>query len=302
MRIKRLAALALLLTTTAASAAEAAPKVVVSIKPIHSLVASIMQGVGEPTLLVEGAGSPHDYSLKPSQAAALQAADVVFWMGPELETFLTGPIKTIASGATAEALDDAPGLVKLKPRAGGLFEADDDGDSDVPVDPHLWLDPENAKAMAADIETTLAKADPENSERYAKNLAALDKRLDALVDTTKQQLRPIADKPFIVFHDAYQYFDKRFGLNTIGAITISPETAPGAARVSEIHDKIASAGAVCVFSEPEFEPKIVEVVTEGTDARTGVLDPLGAQLTPGPDLYDNLISDLSKSLTDCLGS
>ncbi|MCB8838985.1 zinc ABC transporter substrate-binding protein [Aurantimonas sp. VKM B-3413] len=300
MRFQGLAALALLATT--ANAAEAAPKVVVSIKPIHSLVASVMQGVGEPMLIVDGAGSPHDYSLKPSQAAALQAADLVFWMGPELETFLAGPIKTIAASASAEKLDTAPGLVKLKPRSGGLFEADDDGDSDVPVDPHLWLDPENAKAMASDIATALAKADPENSEHYADNLARLNERLDALVDTTKRELQPIADKPFIVFHDAYQYFDKRFGLNTIGAITISPETAPGAARVAEIRDKIATAGAVCVFSEPEFEPKIVQVVTEGTDAGTGVLDPLGAELAAGPDLYFELISDMSKSLTACLGS
>jgi len=305
MRAPGLLGFALALSLTGPAAA--APKVVASIKPIHSLVAAVMEGVGEPSLIIEGAGSPHSYSLKPSQAAALEAADVVFWVGPELEAFLAEPIETIAGSAVSVPLEEAPGLIRLAPREGGAFQPEDHGDDDphnhhAAVDPHLWLDPENAKAMAREIAATLEAADPENAARYAANAEALEQRLDALVASTEARLASVKDKPFVVFHDAYQYFDKRFGLNAAGSITVNPETAPGTERVSEIHETIADLGAACVFSEPQFEPAIVQVVTEGTNARTGTLDPLGVDLDAGPKLYVDLIGNLAKSLRDCLGS
>lgn len=290
-----------------------APKVVVSIKPIHSLVASIMQGVGEPSLIVEGAASPHTYSMKPSNAAALQDADVVFWIGHGMEAFLEKPLASLGGDAKVVELDDAPGLTKLKFREGGAFEPHDDGDEgedhadahhhdEGEFDMHLWLDPMNAKAMAAEIEATLEKADPGNIARYRANLEALKARLDTLDTSLAAKIAPIKDKPFIVFHDAYQYFEHRYGVKVAGSITVSPETMPGAERLSQIHDKIETLGATCVFSEPQFEPKLVNVVLEGTSAKSGTLDPEAATLEAGPDLYFQLMDGIGASLTDCLGT
>jgi zinc transport system substrate-binding protein len=285
----------------AAGQAAAAPNVVVSIKPIHSLAAALMEGIGKPGIIVDGASSPHAFSLKPSDAEKLQKADVIFWVGPTLEAFLEKPLSSLAGNATVTQLDEAKGLIKLQPREGGTFEADDDGDDDGAYDPHLWLDPENAKAIARDMAATLEKADPENAAKYRANEAKLEKRLGELDAQITTIVAPIKDKPFIVFHDAYHYFEKRYGVNEAGSITVSPETAPGAARIKEIQDKIASLNATCVFAEPEFEPKLVSVVMEGTNAKASTLDPLGAAIPDGPDLYFTLLHNLATSLNDCLG-
>lgn len=166
---------------------------------------------------------------------------------------------------------------------------------------HLWLDPLNAKAMAAAIAVTLAVADPSHAAAYAANARALDARLDGLIRDVAAELEPVRTKPFIVFHDAYQYFERRFGLTAAGSITVSPEVIAGAQRVSEVRRKVRELGATCVFSEPQFEPRLVRVVIEGTAAASGVLDPEGAALADGPDLYFRLLRDLSGSLRRCLG-
>ncbi|TCL94024.1 zinc transport system substrate-binding protein [Rhizobium sp. PP-WC-2G-219] len=308
----------LILAATAFLAAGTAhaqtPDVVVSIKPIHSLVASIMAGVGEPKLIVEGAASPHTYNMKPSNAAALQKANVVFWMGEGMEHFLEKPLETLGSKATIVALEEAPGVEKLPQREGGPFEPHDDGDEaedahghdakhahdDGEFDMHSWLDPRNAKAMAAEIETVLAKADPEHAATYRTNRETLDARIDALDLAIAATVAPIKDRPFIVFHDAYQYFENRYGVSVAGSITVSPETAPGAQRLKEIHAKIEKLGATCVFAEPQFEPKLVNVVLEGTTARSGTLDPEAGTLTAGPDLYFQLMNGVAQSLASCL--
>ncbi|MGO7869372.1 zinc ABC transporter substrate-binding protein [Rhizobium leguminosarum] len=311
-----------------------APVVVTSIKPIHSLVSAIMQGVGEPELIVDGAASPHTYHLKPSNARALQDAKVIFWVGPGLEAFLEKPLQALGRDASIAALDDAPGLVKLPFREGGAFEPHDDApehesasgqhdeaDAAHDADPghasdhdhdrdhdhdtfdtHLWLDPMNAKAMAAMITTTLVAADPANALTYQGNAKALDDKLDALDTEIKGMVAPVKDKPFIVFHDAYQYFEHRYGIRVAGSITVSPETIPGAERVSEIHRKVGELGATCVFAEPQFEPRLVNVVIEGTRAKSGVLDPEAATLKAGPDLYFNLMRGIANSMKDCLSS
>ncbi|KQR68862.1 zinc ABC transporter substrate-binding protein [Rhizobium sp. Leaf341] len=317
----------LILAATAFLAAGTAhaqtPDVVVSIKPIHSLVAAIMQGVGEPALIVEGAASPHTYNMKPSNAAALQNAKIVFWMGEGMEHFLTKPLETLGSKATIVALEDAPGVEKLPQREGGPFEADDDGDEaeaapaeaagghaatdadahahdDGEFDMHSWLDPRNAKAMAAEIETVLSKTDPDHAAAYRANRATLDARIDALDRAIAATVAPVKDRPFVVFHDAYQYFEKRYGVAIAGSITVSPETAPGAQRLKEIHAKIETLGATCVFAEPQFEPKLVNVVLEGTNAKSGTLDPEAGTLTAGPDLYFQLMNGIAQSLASCL--
>lgn len=304
----------------AGSAHAEGPNVVVSIKPIHSLVASIMRGVGEPALIVEGAASPHTYSMKPSNASALEKANIVFWVGHGLEAFLEKPLESLGSGAKIVELDDAPGLEKLKFREGGAFEAHDDGDAheagaeghapeeaghhhdEGEFDMHLWLDPANAKAMAAEIEKTLAAADPDNAATYKTNLDALGARLDALDKKLAETVAPIKDKPFVVFHDAYQYFEHRYHVKVAGSITVSPETLPGAARLKQIHQKIVELGATCVFAEPQFEPKLVNVVLEGTPAKSGTLDPEAATLEAGPDLYFQLMEGIGTSLKTCLSS
>lgn len=298
------------------NAAVAAPKVVASVKPLNSIIAAIMQGAGQPELLVEGAGSPHNYSLKPSKAKALQKADVIFWVGPGLEAFLDKPLDALAGKATVVAMDKASGITLLPARAGGAFEEHDDGDhhdhdhhdsepghpehEEGTFDMHLWLDPDNAKVMAKTVADTLSKQDSANAALYAKNLAAFDARIDALDKQLATELAPIQSKPFIVFHDAYQYFEHHYKVTVAGSITVSPETAPGAKRVADIHDKVKALNATCIFAEPQFPPKLITVVAEGTNARTGVLDPLGADLADGPDLYPTLLKNMASALTSCL--
>ena len=322
---------ALLLSTSilfGATAASAAPDVVVSIKPIHSLVAAVLEGVGEPTLIVEGAASPHTFTMKPSNARAVQQADLVFWMGPNMEAFLEKPLEALASDATVIELDEAQGLTKLPFREGGAFEAHDHGEHEEAghgedhdhdhdheehsgetdehshdhgeFDTHLWLDPSNAKAMAVAIEKALSAADPENAKAYGANLEALSQKIDALDREIAGMVAPVKDKPFVVFHDAYQYFEDHYGVRVVGSITVSPEIMPGAERVREIQDRIKTLGAACVFAEPQFEPKLIQVVTEGTDARSGTLDPEGATLAAGPELYFELMRSIATSLNECL--
>ena len=300
--------------------------VVVSIKPIHSLVSAVMQGVGEPSLIVKGAASEHGYSLKPSDASALENAKVIFWVGPEMETYLTKPLGSLGGKANIVRLEQVKGLELLPAREGGNFEAHDHGgdghDEDAHKheahsheanhdhkdeahehhhdDMHIWLDPKNAKLMLEPIAEALSKADPEHAKQYHDNAIAYAGKLDDLQKEVTAELEPIRNKPYIVFHDAYQYFDRRFVLAAAGSITVNPEKAPGAARIREIQAKVQSLGATCVFSEPQFESRLVTTVLEGTKAKTGVLDPLGSDIKDGPELYPQLIRNLATSLKACL--
>lgn len=305
--------------------------VVASIKPVHSLVAAVMGEVGEPSLLVSGAGSPHTYSMRPSEAQMLESASVVFWVGHDLEMFLDGPLDTLSAGAKVVELGEAEGLTKLAYREGGAFESDENetehaeaGDDHAHdhahehedeeeeaaephddhahggKDMHFWLDPENARAMVGAIEAALSAADPENAQAYAANAAATVQKIDALMAETQAAIDGVENRGFVVFHDAYQYYEKRFGIEAAGSITVSPDVMPGAQRLSEIQARVKELGAACVFSEPQFEPRLVSVITEGTDAKAGVLDPLGADLEDGPGLYFDLIRNLTTSLTTCL--
>lgn len=308
--MKLLAPLALLSLALLTTTTMAAPKVVASIKPVHSLVAAVMAGVGEPTLIVKGAASPHTYALRPSDAGALEAADLVFWTGHGMEMFLGDALGTLATGATVVELADSPGITLLPVREGGAFEAHDHGEEEHDHegheehgegDMHFWLDPENAKLMVTQIAAKLSEADPENATRYQANAEAELLRLDVLEAELVATLAPIKDKPFIVFHDAYQYFEARFGLNLAGSVTVTPDVAPGAARIDELKAKISTLGATCVFAEPNFPPAIVTAITEGSSAKTGVLDPEGGALAEGVDLYPNLLRGIASSLVDCLG-
>ncbi|MFY0735773.1 zinc ABC transporter substrate-binding protein [Aurantimonas sp. NFXS3] len=353
MRMLRLLLLASATSLASFAPAQAeAPKVIASIKPVHSLVSSVMAGVGEPTLLVAGSASPHTYAMKPSDAAALQDADIVFWVGDALETFLVKPIGTMASDATSVELVDTPGLETLPFREGGPFEEhEDEGDDKAghegrehgetghedhaqadgdhkdgghagevdahaghegdhradahdhghgELDMHVWLDPLNARAMTAHIASVLADADPENAATYQENAKELDARLAGLIAEIDGQLAEVRGTPFIVFHDAYQYFEHRFDVKAAGSITVSPDRLPGAQRIAEIQAKVRDSRAACVFAEPQFEPQLVDVAIEGSAARSGVLDPEGADIPEGPELYFTLIGNLVGSLRSCL--
>jgi zinc transport system substrate-binding protein len=308
----KLAVLAAALSFWASAAVAEAPHVVVTIKPIHSLVVAVMGDLGTPDLIVRGGASPHTYSLRPSDAAALESADVVFWTGHGLELFLEDSIDTLAPNATIVALSANPSIELLPVREGGAFEAHadeaegehahDDGHEHGEHDMHFWLDPVNATFMLSHIADTLSAADPEHKKAYVANARSAIDRLNALTAAIGQQLAPVKAKPFVVFHDAYQYFERRFGLTIAGSITVTPDTMPGAARIAEIRAKVQETGAACIFSEPQFEPTIIEAIAEGTTARTGALDPEGASLTEGPRLYDELIQALADSLVACLSS
>lgn len=325
---------ALMLLTTAllvapSERALAMEGVVTSIKPVHSLVAAVMKGVGEPSLLIEGAGSPHNYTLRPSQAAMLEGAQLVFWVGEGLETFLTGPLQTLAGNARVVEFSQSEGVELLAFREGGPFEAhvhhhDDDhdhghdhshdhdgqdhahdeddlhGHDHGEYDMHIWLDPMNARAMVDEIETVLAELDPDNAGQYQSNAETVRERLGALMNEVEDALAAVENRPFIVFHDAYQYYEERFSFPAAGSITVNPEVMPGAQRVSDIQDRVRELEAACVFSERQFEPRLISVVTEGTDAQSGVLDPLGSEVEDGPDLYFELIGNLTNSLVECL--
>ncbi|MEW5424430.1 zinc ABC transporter substrate-binding protein [Amorphus sp. 3PC139-8] len=320
---------AALLGTTAARAEP--PAVATDIPPVHSLVARVMQGVGEPSRILPPNASPHGYAMRPSEAALLDRAEVVFWVGPELTPWLERAIGTLGSDATSVALIDAPGTMRLDFREGATFEAhhhdDEDGhdhDEDHEahdhddgeahdhadehdhahehhgIDPHAWLDPENAKVWLDRIAETLAQADPDDAATYRKNAEAGKAEIDIAAAEVTAELAPVRDKPFIVFHDAYHYFENRFGLEAAGAVSLSDASKPGPARVQEIRDTIRSLDATCVFVEPQFNTSLIAILIEGTDARQGTLDPLGVDLTPGPALYPNLLQELAGDMVACL--
>jgi zinc transport system substrate-binding protein len=297
---------------TAASAEDL--KVVATIKPIHSLVAQVMGEGDQPHLLVAGAASPHTYSLKPSDARALNSARVVFRTSEEIEPFTRKIVSSLPKSVTVVTLADAPGLTILDKREGNAFETHDHGHTHghdhgkkghhheaSSRDGHVWLDPDNAIAMVRAIEKALSEAVPQRAGEFQANAEKAIDRIGMLTKTIEADLAPLKGRDFVVFHDAYQYFEKRFGVPAAGAITVSPEVQPSAKRLGEIRRKIKDLKVVCVFAEPQFKSKLVDTVIEGTGARAGTLDPEGATVEPGPDAYGSLLAKLAENLKTCLG-
>jgi len=285
----------------------AQPKVVTSFVPVHSLTAGVMAGIGQPEVLIKGAGNPHTFSMKPSDARMLAEAQLVVWIGPAIETFLEKPVAALGGKARILRLIDAPGLVRLEAREGGAWEGEDahghgHAHGKAEADGHIWTDPENAKAMAQAIAAALAEVDSANGARYRANAEALGARLSALDGEIAATLAPVRTVPYIVFHDSFQYFERRYGLAAAGSITVSPDKAPGARRLASIRQKIQRLGARCVFHEPQFNPPVVRTVIDKTAAKPGVLNPEGAGLEPGPDAYFVMMRANAQALRDCLGS
>lgn len=307
------AGVGLALMSVAAVAAEE-PKVVVTIKPIHSLVSRIMSGVAEPQLVVQGSASPHTFTLKPSTARAINDADIFVRVSDTLEPFTRKIVAALPPSVNVITLSGANGVKLLDQRHGGTFEqhvhgheeahpdhADEDEVHDEnDKDGHIWLDPENAKAIVADVTHVLAKRYPEHADAFRRNADRLTAELDALNRDVSAELKGAQGKPFIVFHDATQYFEHHFGVTAAGSITVSPDVPPSAKRLTEVRAKISSLAAVCVFSEPGFQPNLVAAVTEGTRARSGTIDVEGQTLAAGPDLYFELLRGVARNLSACL--
>jgi len=350
---------------TAAAHGDDAPKVVTSIKPIHGIASAIMKDIGEPVLLIDGASSPHTYSLRPSEARALSDADLVIYVSHALEGFLEKPLESLSGHSHQLELITADGLRVLDMREGGAWEAhshdhgahehaeehdhdhehaenhehehdhehaeehaDHEHEHEEHVDhdhehehaedhdhnhehdhhhhegfdPHIWMDPANGAAIARAIAGELVEIDPEHAENYQANLQTLLASLTELSNDLRAKVAPIHDKPYIVFHDAYQYLETGFGLNAVGSITVSPDQKPGAKRLHEIEDKIRDTGAVCIFAEPQFRPAIVQAVVSDTGIRNGTLDPLGSDIAAGPTAYQEILSQNVDALVDCLGN
>ncbi|PLX88530.1 MAG: zinc ABC transporter substrate-binding protein [Desulfuromonas sp.] len=279
----------------------AVPKVVVSIKPIHALVSGVMQGVGEPVLLVKGGGSPHGYVLRPSEARALAGADLIVWIGPQLESFLEKSLSTLGRNATQLKLIEELRVDLLPARKGGSWEDHGEGHEghhgdDRELNPHLWLSPLLAQQVVGSCVEALSRLDPGRSQIYAANAARVKARLGDLHERLERKLSPVRSVPYIVFHDAYQYFEAAYNLNAVGSISVDPERRPGVKRILDIREKIKTLQARCVFSEPQFEPQLVQAIIEGTDAGVATLDPLGIDLPAGLESYFTLLDGLADSL------
>ena len=342
--------LTLLSFLTTFTSANAEIKVVASIKPIHSLVSYLMDGIGKPDLIVDGYASPHGFAMKPSHAKILQNADLIFWVGEDLENFLEKPLSSIAKKAEKIELIEIKGLQVLKFRERNIFDEHDhehghddhgkkeddhddhghdddhgkkeddhdhdhddhgkkeddhddhghddhDGHAHGEFDPHIWLDPINAKAMLNEMAEHLIENDPKNEAKYKSNLAKALQEIDKLTIDVMTDLS--SSDASIVFHDAYQYFEKRFNVNILGAFTVNTDVMPGAEQLAEIREIIEHDKVACVFSEPQFNPDIIKAVAKDMNIKTGVVDPLGATLDPGKDLYFNLIRNMSASFKGC---
>ena len=273
-----------------------------------------MDGVGTPSVLIPPGRSPHTYALKPSERAEAQQAQVLFWIGPDVEPALGPVTRALPPSTQVVTLSTAPGLTLLAARKGGDWERkhpaphaepqghdhDHDHAHSGSFDGHLWLSPDNAKTIVRTAAQVLAKQDPEHASQYQANAAKAVQTLDAMTAEITLQLAPVKRKPFIVFHDAYQYFEQAFGLRAVGSILVSPESMANARRVSQMRDKIKALGVVCVFAEPQFEPRLAQTLVEGTSAHIGTLDPIGAQGPLGLTGYTQLMRNLTTNLANCL--
>lgn len=344
--------------TSASAVADSSPRVVVSIKPFHSLASAIMEGVGTPYLVVKGFQSPHTYQLLPSDAQAFIDADLVYWVGPGLETNLEDFVANLTERTTVVEITEIDGLNLISysedshdesgayqehedheedehshdsaahdehahegdehhddgeehaNRETGEYQQEGDDDHDENdhghdhgesgFDMHLWLDVDNAKVVASEMASRLASMDPENQETYLSNAKRLIERLDELEKELALMAETVQNKPYIVFHDAYKYIESRYGLQYVEAITISPEQQPSAKRFRQLVNYAQKEDIQCVFKEPQFSSKAVEVLATEKDVSVVDLDPLGAELEPGPDAYFQLMRNIMASLQGCL--
>lgn len=307
-----------------AADADAAVRVAVTTKPIHSLVAQVMEGVAVPLLIVDGANSAHTFALKPSVARAIAGSALFIRVSETMEPFTRKLVEGLPPEVTVLTLaDEQLGITLLPQRTSGDFEAhvhageaghagEEEGHADHgheehaaargATDGHLWLDTQNARAITAAAAKALAVRWPQYAAQFAANAAKTDGALATLEGEIAAQIVPLKGKPFIVFHDAYQYFEHRFGIEAAGAVTLGPDQPPSAKRLTQVRQKLQALRAACVFAEPQFQPKLLAAVAEGAQVRTGTLDPEGQALSAGPELYAQLMRALARDLKACLSS
>ncbi|MCK5720649.1 MAG: zinc ABC transporter substrate-binding protein [Thiomargarita sp.] len=274
-------------------------KVVVTIKPIHALVKNIMGDIASPYLLLQGNESPHNYSLRPSQVRELHSANLVIWVSPNIETFLEKTINTLRHKTQILRLIDTPNLRLLKQKSSSV-EHHHHEKHHVNIDPHIWLSPYNAKIIVQAITDVLIKIDNKNAKNYQHNANQLIKQLEQLDKEIQQQLFPVKKYPFLVFHNAYQYFQDYYELNLVDAITLSPETIPSIKHLYQLRNNLKQQQIQCVFTEPQFNSELINIVIENTSIKRGILDPLGANLKADKDSYFILLRNLADSLISCL--
>ena len=295
--------------------AKADINVVTTIKPLHSLISNVMKGVGEPSLIIEGTSNPHNFVLKPSHAKLLEDADIIFWIGGDLEAFMEKPLSSLAKDAEKISFIELGTIEKLKFREDNIFDYDDHEDHEDhdghkenehddhdehnhgEFDAHLWLDPVNAKKMVIEISHELSELDPANKSTYMANADKTIEDLDRLIKEVNRSLSK--DISYVVFHDAYQYFEKRFGVTSAGALTLNPDVLPGAKQIIDIQNLIKEKNIKCIFSEPQYNPKIIETLANDTNILTGTMDPLGANLDSGATMYIKLIMNIANSIKNC---
>lgn len=311
MRKSRLYLVAALLLLGPPGTSLGALDVVVSLKPIHSLVAALMQGVAEPKLLLTDAQSPHSMTLRPSQMRMLNDADLIVWIGPALESSLAQILKPDRYRGELVSLIDTPNLHLLPIRehegwrshgeAHHHHHAHPDPDSDTPIhDTHIWLSPENAARMVRYLTRIVIGLDQSHREQYTQNSQALLARLQTLEGQIRAELEAVKNRPYVVFHDAYQYFEAHYGLNAVGSVNIDPDRLSGPRHIHRLQETIRRTNARCLFSEPQFEPKLVRTLVDELGLGSGELDPLGKQLAAGPDSYFSLMKGLTDNLIGCL--
>ena len=292
-----------LLSLGTASLAET-PKVMVDISPVHALVSMVMGETGAPGLLLQKGADPHDFQLRPSQAQELEAADLVIWVGPEMSPWLGRTLDGLGRG-TGLALLDAPQTLtrSFTEAAEEVHDHEADDHAHEGLDPHAWLDPENARIWLGLIADALAQADPAQAAVYRSNADAAQARVTEIETEVTALLAPVAKRPFAVTHDAYGYFAAHFGLEVIGSLRMGDAAPPGAAHVAELEDALKSQGAICLFTEANHNDTSARQMAAATGIRLGApLDPEGSMLTPGAAVYGELMLGLAKSISDCLSA
>lgn len=291
-----------------ALSAQADVRLLTSIKPLQLIAAAVQDGLGQPDVLLPPGASPHQYALRPSDVRRVREADLFYWIGPDLEGFLPRVLQ--GRDKPSVALQGEPALTLRHFEALHDEHEDEHDEHDEhehdhdhrpgSIDAHLWLLPANARVIAARMAADLASADPANAARYQANLKAFDARLDQLDARLKTRMAKLADKPFFVFHEAFDYFEAAYGLRHAGVFSVASEVQPGARHVAAMRERLQKAGPSCVFSEPPVRPRLADTLTAGLSVRMAELDALGMNAPVAANGYETLLQNLGDGLAGCL--
>lgn len=306
-----------LFTLLFVASAQAEVRVLTSIKPLQLIAAAVQDGIGEPEVLLPPGASPHHYALRPSDVRRVRDADLLYWIGPDMEAFL--PRVLSSRDKPQVAVQDLPGMTlrhfgdshghdehehehehEHEPAGNDLGHDHDHRPGS--LDAHLWLAADNARVIAARMAADLAKLDAANAARYAANLQAFEARLDALDGRIRPQLAALQGKPYFVFHEAFDYFEAAYGLKHAGVFSVLTEVQPGARHVAAMRKTLQQAGPSCVFSEPPLRPRLAETLSAGLPVKLAELDALGGALPVNATGYEQLLENLAGGLSECLNS